>query len=73
LNKVTCFGDEFIGAEVSQTGDNMHTVNYIREGEIIFSNYVFNDNLESGRLDSIEMATKFVESEKLKNGKQCLQ
>jgi len=69
---VASFGNEFIGAEVSQTGDNMHTVNYIREGEIVFTNYVFNDNLESGELDSIEMAMKFVESEKLKNGKQCL-
>ena len=72
MNKVASFGNEFIGAEVSQTGDNMHTVNYIREGEIVFTNYVFNDNLESGELDSIEMAMKFVESEKLKNGKQCL-
>ena len=72
MNKVTCFGDELIGAEVSQTGDNMHSVTYIRDGEVVFTNYVFNDNLESGRLDSIEMAEQFVKSEKLKNGKQCL-
>ncbi len=72
MNKVASFGNEFIGAEVIHNGNNMHTVTYFREGKKPFYNYVFNDNIESGRLDSIEMAERFVKSETLKNGKQCL-
>tara|TARA_Y100000996_G_scaffold55139_1_gene37530 strand:+ start:105 stop:314 length:210 start_codon:yes stop_codon:yes gene_type:complete len=69
VKKVASFGNEFLGATVSYNDDNMHKVDYIREGEIVFSNFIFNDNRESGEKDSIEMAEKFVRQETRHNGK----
>ena len=63
------FGNEFLGATVSYNDDNMHKVDYIREGEIVFSNFIFNDNRESGEKDSIDMAEQFVAKETSKHGK----
>lgn len=68
LSKVASFGNEFIGAEVSYKGNNMHTVKYIREGEVVFTNMVFNDDKESGEKDSIDMAKRFVTQETRKHG-----
>jgi hypothetical protein len=68
LSKVASFGNEFIGAEVFYKKGNMHTVKYIREGEVVFTNMVFNDNRESGEKDSIDMAKKFVTQETRKHG-----
>ena len=53
---IASFGNEFISAEVFYNGTNMHTVKYIREGEVVFTNMVFNDDRESGEKDSIDMA-----------------
>lgn len=69
MKEVASFGNEFLGATVSYNGENMHKVNYIREGEIVFSNFIFNDNRESGEQDSIEMAEKFVKQGIRHNGK----
>ena len=41
---IASFGNEFISAEVFYNGTNMHTVKYIREGEVVFTNMVFNDD-----------------------------
>ena len=57
---IASFGNEFISAEVFYNGTNMHTVKYIREGEVVFTNMVFNDDRESGEKDSIDMAEQFV-------------
>ena len=45
----------------------MHTVTYIREGEVVFTNMVFNDDKESGEKDSIDMAKEFVTKETRKH------
>ena len=68
LSKVASFGNEFIGAEVHYKKNNMHTVTYIREGEVVFTNMVFNDDKESGEKDSIDMAKRFVTQETRKHG-----
>lgn len=68
LSKVASFGNEFIGAEVHYKQGNMHTVKYIREGEVVFTNMVFNDDKESGEKDSIDMAKRFVTQETRKHG-----
>ena len=73
---VASFGDEFLGANVKY-GENqssqthMHKITYIRDGEEIFTNFVFNEDRKAGERDSLEMAKEFVNQGK-KNGKQRL-
>jgi len=72
---VASFGDEFLGASVEYsdiTSDkHMHKVTYIRDGEEVFTNFVFNESKEAGELDSLKMAKEFV-NQRSKNGKQRL-
>jgi hypothetical protein len=49
----------------------MHKITYIRDGEEIFTNFVFNEDRKAGERDSLEMAKEFVKQRK-KDGKQCL-
>ena len=74
---IASFGDEFLGANVEYSDkakhvtEHMHKVTYIREGEEVFTNFVFNPDKKAGEQDSIEMAKEFVNQGK-KNGKQRL-
>ena len=73
---VASFGDEFLGADVNygehQSGQtHMHKVTYIRDGEELFTNFVFNEDRAAGERDSVEMAKDFVKQRK-KDGKQRL-
>ena len=72
---VASFGDEFLGANVEYselaTSEHMHKVTYIREGEEVFTNFVFNPDKQAGEKDSIDMAKEFVKQGK-KHGKQRL-
>jgi hypothetical protein len=72
---VASFGDEFYGASVEYSEranyQHMHKVTYIREGEEVFTNFVFNEDRKAGERDSLEMAKEFVKQRK-KDGKQCL-
>jgi len=70
---VASFGDEFLGARVEYSDyrsiEHMHKITYIREGEEVFTNFVFNPDRKAGEKDSIDMAEEFVKQRK-KNGKQ---
>ena len=72
---VASFGDEFLGASVEYSEitnhQHMHKVIYIRDGEEVFTNYVFNDSKVAGERDSLEMAQEFVKK-RSKDGKQRL-
>lgn len=72
---VASFGDEFLGANVEYsekaTYEHMHKVTYIRDGEELFTNFVFNEDRAAGERDSVEMAKDFVKQRK-KDGKQRL-
>jgi len=72
---VASFGDEFLGANVEYSrescGEHMHKVTYIRDGEEVFTNFVFNPDKKVGEEYSKEMAKEFVNQRK-KNGKQRL-
>jgi|TARA_B110000263_G_scaffold15882_1_gene12853 hypothetical protein len=71
---VTSFGDEFLGASVEYSEkakfEHMHKVTYIREGEEVFTNFVFNPDRKAGEKDSIDMAKEFVKQGKKTHGKQ---
>ena len=49
----------------------MHKVKYIRDGEEVFTNFVFNEDRKAGEQDSLEMAKAFVRQRK-KDGKERL-
>ena len=72
--QVASFGDEFLGATVDYSEkakfEHMHKVTYIREGEEVFTNFVFNPDRKAGELDSITMAKEFVKLGKKTHGKQ---
>jgi len=64
---VASFGDEFLGASVEYSWESaasgrqhMHKVTYIRDGEEVFTNLVFNDSKVEGEQESLEMAQEFV-------------
>ena len=72
---VASYGDEFLSASVEYSErankEHMHKVTYIRDGEEVFTNFVFNEDRKAGEKDSLEMAKEFVRQRK-KDGKQRL-